>query len=66
MEKTLNDLRDKIKEYVETIDIKPYSSNLITLTLRQIDKNFGVEKASETIDIFDLETLGYRKKNNEH
>tara|TARA_R100001443_G_scaffold12138_1_gene21640 strand:- start:71 stop:262 length:192 start_codon:yes stop_codon:yes gene_type:complete len=62
MEKTLKELRNEIQEYVNTIHIKPYSSNLISLTLRQIDEKFGVEKASETIDIFNLETLGYRKK----
>ena len=66
MEKTLNDLRNEIQEYVETIHIKPYSSNLISLTLRTIDKEFGVDEASKTIDIFNLENLGYRKKNNEH
>jgi hypothetical protein len=62
MEKTLKELRHEIQEYVETIHIKPYSSNLISLTLRQIDEKFGVEKASETIDILNLEILGYRKK----
>jgi len=62
MSKTLKELRNEIKEYVETIHIKPYSSNLISMTLQKIDKEFGVNEASKTIEIFNLETLGYRKK----
>ena len=62
MSKTLKELRNEIKEYVETIHIKPYSSNLISMTLQKIDKEFGIDEASKTIEIFNLETLGYRKK----
>jgi len=61
MEKTLKQLRDEIIEYVKTIDIKPYSSNLISMTLQKIDKEHGREKASETIDLLNLESLGYKK-----
>jgi hypothetical protein len=32
------------------------------MTLQKIDKEFGVGEASKTIEIFNLETLGYRKK----
>jgi len=59
--KTLEQLRDDIESYVDTIDVAPYSSNLISMALRIIDKNYGKDKANETIDIFDLETLGYNK-----
>jgi len=61
MEKTLKQLRDEIIEYVKTIDIKPYSSNLISMNLQKIDKEHGREKASETIDLLNLESLGYKK-----
>ena len=61
MKKTLRELRDQIREYVKTIDIKPYSSNLISMTLQKIDKEHGREKASETIDLLSLESLGYKK-----
>ena len=61
MEQTLEQLRDDIESYVDTIDVAPYSSNLISISLRIIDKNYGKDKANETIDIFDLETLGYNK-----
>ena len=50
-----------MEEYVDTIDLKPYSSNLISMLLRKIDKEYGQKKANETIDIFDLESLGYSK-----
>jgi len=59
--KTLEQLRDDIESYVDTIDVAPYSSNLISMALRIIDKNYGKDKANETIDIFDMETLGYNK-----
>jgi len=61
MKKTLRELRDQIREYVKTIDIKPYSSNLISMTLQKIDKEHGREKVSETIDLLSLESLGYKK-----
>ena len=61
MEQTLEQLRDDIKSYVDTIDVAPYSSNLISISLRIIDKNYGKDKANETIEIFELETLGYNK-----
>jgi hypothetical protein len=60
-EKTLEQLRDDIESYVDTIDVAPYSSNLISMSLRIIDKNYGKDKANETIDMFELETLGYNK-----
>ena len=60
-EKTLEQLRDDIESYVDTIDVAPYSSNLISISLRIIDKNYGKDKANETIDMFELETLGYNK-----
>ena len=60
-EKTLEQLSDDIESYVDTIDVAPYSSNLISMSLRIIDKNYGKDKANETIDMFELETLGYNK-----
>ena len=60
-EQTLEQLRYDIERYVDTIDVAPYSSNLISMSLRIIDKNYGKDKANETIEIFELETLGYNK-----
>ena len=62
MDKTLNDLRVEIMELVDTIDTKPFSSNLISLTLSQIDAKYGVSEASKTIDMFNLGAYGYSKK----
>lgn len=61
MDKTLKDIRDKIKKEVPYVDMKPYSHNLISLYLMQINKEFGKEEANKVIDDFDLELLGWHK-----
>ena len=62
--------RIKLEEFYETIDdeidfvdIKPYSHNIISLVLKQISDKFGKNTANETIDHFDLESLGWKKLN---
>ena len=59
--KSLLELRQSIENNVDTIDSAPYSSNLIGLGLSIIDRDYGREEASKTIDMFDLEDLGYSK-----
>lgn len=57
--KSLEELRDKIENEVDYVDDKPYSHNIISLVLRQIDSNYGREAVNQTIDDFNLEDLGW-------
>ena len=57
----LKELYSKIEEEVPYIDIKPFSHNLIGLSLRQIANEFGQDRANEAIEHFDLEELGWSK-----
>ena len=59
--KTLFELRYEIEEHVETIDSAPYSSNLIGLGLSIIARDYGRDEANFTIDVLNLEDLGYSK-----
>lgn len=59
MTKTLNDWRKGIKKEVPYVDIKPYSHNIISLSLGAIAKEFGQAEANKAIVDFDLESLGW-------
>jgi len=61
--KTLSKLRSIIKKERDFVDLKPYSHNIISLTLMQIAKEYGYEKANKCIDDFELENLGWKKEN---
>eukprot|EP01050_Picozoa_sp_SAG11_P010164 SAG11_NODE_1003_length_6211_cov_6.104548_7_plen_69_part_00 len=58
-EKKLNELYGKIKKQIPYIDIKSYSSNIISLTLNIMSEEFGDEKANETIEKLGLDKLGW-------
>jgi hypothetical protein len=58
---TLEILRGDIAEEVDYVDVKPYSHNIIGLTLRSIAKNFGKEEANKAIRDFGLVKLGWRE-----
>ena len=57
----LKALYSNIEKEVPYIDIKPFSHNLIGLSLRQISNEFGQDRANEAIKHFDLEELGWSK-----
>lgn len=64
MEKTLEELRERIEEEAQYVDVKPYSHNIISLTLRMIDTQYGKEEANKAIEDFGLEDLGWKKVKN--
>lgn len=59
MAKSLKELRKKIREEVDWVDIKPHSHNIIGLILRQISGSYGDGHANKAIRDFGLETLGW-------
>lgn len=56
---TLDELRADIECEVETVDIQPYSHNIITLTLQRIAKEHGHDQANQAIIDFELDKLGW-------
>jgi hypothetical protein len=61
IEKTLDELKERILEEAEYVDIRPYSHNIISLYLREIDKRFGKKITNEIIEECELEILGWHK-----
>ena len=61
--KSLSELRRVIKKERDYVGLKPYSHNIISLTLMQISKEYGYDQANKCIDDFDLEELGWKKEN---
>ncbi len=52
---------EKIEECLETLDLKPYSANIISLRLASVARKLGKLKADQLIDEFGLEQLGWKK-----
>lgn len=52
---------EKIEGWLETFDIRPYSSNLIGLRLASVARHCGNDAANNLIDEFGLEKKGYKK-----
>ena len=61
MDTRLAQLRDTIRREAKHIDRKPYSHNIVQMTLQQIDQEFGTVDANQAIRDFKLE----RKEFNE-
>lgn len=57
-EKTLKDYQNTIKRERRFVDLKPYSHNIISLTLRIIAEKFGKDEANKTIRLCNLKELG--------
>ena len=55
----LEEMKNKLEREAPNVDIKPYSHNIITLTLNMIKDNYGVEEANRAIREFDLDELGW-------
>lgn len=62
MNSTLNSLREAISANVESVDKKPYSHNIISISLSTIASVYGYEAANEAIEDFGLEDLGWDKQ----
>ncbi len=61
--KELEKLRERIEENVEYVDVKPFSHNIIGMTLRIIAEEFGKEKANQAIEDFICYTLRKKRRN---
>lgn len=61
-EQTLEELRSKIKKEKRSVDIKPFSHNIIGWTLCEIAKRFGGHEANKAIRDFGLEKLGWKEE----
>lgn len=62
MQKTLKQWRAGIKQEVPYVGIKPYSHNIISLSLSVIAKRWGWKSANKAIRDFDLEELGWKQR----
>jgi len=56
---TLAEVRQKIEDEIEWVDIKPYSHNIISASLMMVSAKWGKEAANDIIMDFDLEDLGW-------
>lgn len=59
-EKTFEELKQTIDNEIDYVDVKPYSHNIISITLRQIDEKFGKNKVIEIFDYYNLQELGWK------
>lgn len=64
-QKLYDELRGKMEEYAETVDVLPYSHNLLSLALREVANKLGRDVANHLIDELELEALGYHKVSDE-
>jgi hypothetical protein len=60
-EEIISEAYERIEEWLETLDIKPYSSTLIGLRLASVARHCGHASANKLIDEFGLEEKGYKK-----
>ena len=59
-ERIYQDAYEKIEECLETLDLKPYSANIISLRLASVARKLGKSKADDLIKEFGLEQLGWK------
>ena len=60
MVNTLEELRQVIENEIPFIDIKPYSHNIISITLRIINDEYGEQEAVNIIaDNYELQEKGW-------
>jgi hypothetical protein len=55
------DAYEVIEQNLETLDLKPYSANIISLRLASVARKLGKSKADQLIDDFGLEQHGWKK-----
>lgn len=61
-EEIYQDAYEKIEECLETLDLKPYSANIINLRLRSVATKIGNSEANRLIDELGLEEYGWKKE----
>lgn len=59
---TLKGMIETIEDEVDYVDVKPYSHNIIGLTLRGIAEKYGNAVADAMIEEYRLDELGWKKK----
>ena len=59
-EEIYQDAYEVIEYNLETLDLKPYSANIISLRLASVARKLGKIKADELIKEFGLDHLGWR------
>ena len=62
MSETLGQLRRRIKRESPYVGKRPYSHNIIRLTLAEIDRRFGRPSANEAVADFKLESKGFNEE----
>jgi len=55
----LAELRKRVKREAPYIGVKPYSHNIVRLTLAQIAQDHGRAEANKAVRDFDLESKGF-------
>jgi hypothetical protein len=55
----LAELRKRVKREAPFIGVKPYSHNIVRLTLAQIAQDHGRAEANEAVREFNLESRGF-------
>lgn len=60
-EEIIQEAYEKIEGWLETLDVRPYSSNLIGLRLASVARHCGNDAANNLIDEFGLEEKGWKK-----
>lgn len=61
-QESLSELRSQISANVDFVDIKPFTHNIISVVLRIIAEDYGVEAANKTIRDFHLDQLGWTEQ----
>jgi len=60
--RTLDELRQDIKDEAPYVDVRSHSHNIINLCLRMIAKDHGKEEANKAVRDFKLEQKGWTQQ----
>lgn len=58
---TLQDWIEGIENEIMFVGLKPYSHNIIQISLQAIAEDFGIAVANKVIEDLDLESVGWEK-----
>ena len=56
---SLEDLKKNIKKEIPFVDVKPFSHNIINITLSKIEETYGEDVAIQTMSELRLDKLGW-------
>jgi hypothetical protein len=62
VKRTLKEWIQGIEDERPFVGLKPYSHNIINISLQAIAKEYGGQAANKIIDVCDLESLGWKKE----